>query len=229
VQKPATATEPPLVTYRIYVDLAADHKLQMVFGHETHALKIRTSTSFFNDLVNGVEVADRLPADRLNTFPLALDSWITMGAASNKDIGVPREFDTDGSVLECPPYASYDPGSTGPRPTPLCIADGLVKASEVKEVVPFNFSTSYLGAIRGSELATTNGAWAVLGGIKGATAENIVLIAQLSTTGELAFELNLQIATPDNKIVRYVASDPAEGEILFEGLTHGPSMRSARP
>jgi sugar lactone lactonase YvrE len=121
-----TATDPALTTYRIYVDLAPGYRLQMVYGDKMHQLKINTTTEFFNDTEHGDNFGNRINADRLNTWPLALDSWLTIGAASDRHMGVPRELDTDGSVLECPPYAEANtlkPSATQHPLKPLCIVD----------------------------------------------------------------------------------------------------------
>jgi hypothetical protein len=161
----------------------------------------------------------------LNTYPLALDTWLTLGAASGDHKGVPKELDTDGSVLECPPYtdqqvlSAKDPGKDQGRP--ICIADGLQADTAIKEVINFKFDSGYLHKVRGNLLETTDGAWAVLGGMKGTTPENMVLIAQVTTTGKLHFKLNVQLGDPSHKPVKYVASDPQEGEVLFEGLNFG--------
>lgn len=210
----------PLTTYRIYVDLAPGQQLQMVYGDEHHPLWIRTTTTFFNDTTNGEAFADRINADRLGRFPLALDSWLSLGAASSAHIGVPLADDHDGSVLECPPYAGAN-GLDGVQHTPICVADGLQRDSTLKEVTPFNFTPGCLGRSDCAEVATNNGAWAVLGGVKSATEANMFLVAQLSTTGTLSFQLNFQVAGPDRKPVKYVASDAAEGEVLFTGSSFG--------
>lgn len=201
-----------LTTYRIFIDLAPGYRLQMVYGDERHPLWIRTTT-FFNDTVNGAAFADRIDADRLGRHPLALDSWLTLGDASSAHKGIPLRLDTDGSVLECPPYGipGSVPDAAGSRP--LCIADGLVRDTAVKDITPFNLDPACLDKARGAEVATTNGAWAVLGRMDGPVEENILLIAQLSTTGTLSFHLNLQLATPQGMPVKYVADDPAEGEV----------------
>lgn len=207
----------PLITYRIYIDLAPGYTLQMVYGDVHHLLRINTTTDLFNDITNGARYGYQIPADALGHFPLALDSWLTIGAASDHHIAVPKDLDPDGSILECPPYAQVDPlrqetsGTTAS--TPICIVDGLRADTVKREVVDFKFSTSYLDRIRGSELSSNNGAWAVLGGVAGATPENMVLIAQLTTTGELSFELNLQLGDPDHIPVKYVAHDAATGEV----------------
>ena len=205
------------------MDVAADHQLQVVYGAEHHALEITTTTEFHNDHENGTKYGDQVNADRLNNFPLAIDSWLTMGAASDHHVGVPQALDTDGSILECPPYSKdhSDPVNTMYRTVPLCVRDGLLARDRIPEVVNFRMDPSYLHRIRGSTLRTIDGAWAVLGGTNGFTERNTILIAQLSTTGELSFQLNLQIRTPDGEVVNYVAKDPIADEIQYPGLSHG--------
>ncbi|HEX2618159.1 MAG TPA: hypothetical protein VHL57_11495 [Flavobacteriales bacterium] len=206
-----------LVTYRIFVDLAPGYELQMVYGDARNQLDIATTTDFFNDEKNGARFAHQVRTTQLNTFPCAIDSWLTMNAASDGHVGLPRAWDDDGSVLECPPYAGY--GLMPVDVKPLCAADGLLQRDSVPDVVNFRMDPGYLGDVRGSELHTMDGAWAVLGGVKGVTDRNVCLIAQLTTTGELSYHLNLQLRTPDRKVVRYVSTE-ARGtdEVLFPGL-----------
>ena len=224
VQPSDVTGEPPLTTYRIFVDLAPDHELQMVYGDDKHQLRIHTTTAFHNDTLNGAKYAHQVDADRLNTSLLALDSWLTIGAASDQHMAVPRAMDTDGSILECPPYPARKGKKDGGRtyiPAPLCSSDGLMPYPEIREVVNFNFASGYLGKVKGNLLETTNGAWAVLGGKAGVTENNLLLIAQISTTGALSYLLNVQIETPEHEPVKYVARDPGPDEVLFEGLAYG--------
>jgi len=211
----------PLVTYRIYIDLAPGHELQMVYGDTRNELEIATDASFFNDQVNGAAYGHRLRVAALDLAPAALDSWLTPGAASDGHWGVPRHLDPDGSVLHCPPYADRQQlGALRSLATaPLCASDGLVARDSVRDVVEFRMSTSYLDRASGPVLHTMDGAWAVLGGTPGITEENVVLIAQLTTTGDLRYRLNVQVRTPDKRVVRYV-STRAEGpdEVLFPQL-----------
>jgi hypothetical protein len=106
---------PPLATYRIFIDLAEGYELQMVYGDERNQLELSTTTTFFNDTSNGAAFGDRIDADRLDLYPLALDSWLTIGAASPairtcpscpvRPMGIdpPRAFARDGSLLPCAP------------------------------------------------------------------------------------------------------------------------------
>lgn len=201
-----------LTTYRIYVDLAPEHTLQMVFGSDKHPLRIESTEELFNDTLNGSKYGDRIDADRLDEGYTALDSWVTINAASDAHAGVPLDRDTDGSVLRSKRY----------RKSPLARTDGLVPA-DVKQVVDFKMQPGYLGNIRGTTILCVDCAWSVLGGTKGVTEGNLVLIAQITTSGKLSYELNLQVGKPGGGFIRYVAGDPQEGEIHHPSLERRPA------
>ena len=200
-----------LTTYRIWIDLAEHHSLQMVFGSVDHPLRIETTTEFFNDTVHGVKYADRLDADLLDQWPLAYDSWLTVSAASDKHHAVPLDSDADGSVLRAKKHGKL-----------LRSRDGL-KAADVKQVVDFKMDPGYLGNIRGGTILCTDCAWSVLGGIMGATPENKVLIAQISTTGVLSYELNVHVGKQGGGFLRYVGVNPQGDEVLHEALRKLPA------
>jgi hypothetical protein len=205
--------EDTLKTYRIFVDMQPGYTMQMVYGTEHQQLEIGTTTTFYNDPGQSVRFADQLPADRLNESTVALDSWLTVGAASSAHVGVPKHLDRDGSVVKCPPYAK-----TRDRSMSICKRDGLMVVDSVLQVVNFRLDPGYLGTIPGQVLHTMDGAWAVLGGTRGATAENMVLIAQLSTTGVLSYQLNLQLGAPDGSFIRFVHTSAAPSEVLLPSL-----------
>jgi hypothetical protein len=211
----------PLVTYRIFIDLAPGHELQMVYGDARNELEIATSASFFNDQVNGAAYGHRLRGSALDLSPAALDSWLTIGAASDGHWGVPRQLDPDGSVLHCPPYPDRTQLSTlrAVATAPLCTSDGLIARDSVRDVVEFRMSTAYLDRSSGAVLHTMDGAWAVLGGTPGITDANVVLVGQFTTSGDLRYRLNVQVRTPDKRVVRYVSTQ-ADGpdEVLFPQL-----------
>ncbi|MBL7963111.1 MAG: hypothetical protein JNM31_04615 [Flavobacteriales bacterium] len=219
-----TGSGSALMTYRIYVDLAPGHQLEMVYGDEAHELMIRTTTDFFNS-TDPAKFGSEVHGDRLDVGYNALDTYITVGAASDRHWGIPRNMDRDGSVLHCPPYPSHPILMHAGRPVrmePLCVNDGLLAADTIKDVVNFLFASSYLSHIRGSVLHTINGAWAVLGGTRGPTDENIILLAQLTTTGVLSFRMNLQIGTPDGRSLKFVSdANVKDGEIHHPDLFHG--------
>ncbi|MFZ4707852.1 MAG: hypothetical protein ACOYMF_17755, partial [Bacteroidales bacterium] len=87
------------ITYRIFIDLKPGYSLQTVYGSPTHELFLKTSTIFFNDKECYAETGFNIDAKKLQKGTVALDSWITMGAASRLHTGIPRSEDKDGSML----------------------------------------------------------------------------------------------------------------------------------
>lgn len=222
--RPSTvAGGPDLTTYRIYVDLAEGYELQMVYGDQHHSMRIETTTEFFNSAKRSVKYGDRVDISALSDADAALDSWLTIGAIGRHHMGVPRALDTDGSVLDDPAPAAS--AFNAHENHPLYPSDGMIEVPAAIEIVNFKHEPGYLGESRGSLVETSDGAWAVLGGMRGATDMNICLLAQVSTTGTLSFKLNLQIKTPDHGPVKYVAANAREGEVLYEGLAHGSRAR----
>lgn len=196
----------PLVTYRIYIDLEEGHILQSVYGDTHHMLTIGTSTAFYNDTLHGVVFGERIDPMKLSSGPGALDSWFAFGFCSAQHKAVPLHLDPDGSILPCPPRKCMKKKSGEPTPsTHFCERDGMVTAERVPETVKVDLTTGYLDQARGGLVESNNCAWGVLGGVKGATQENMVLIAQLTTDGELHYALNLQVRTPQGGIIRCTA------------------------
>jgi hypothetical protein len=194
------------VTYRIYVDLKPGYVLQAVFGSDKHPLKIETSTEFFNNTSYGATKGDFIDDKKLNENTVALDSWLTLGAATRSHNGILRTEDQDGSIIKKPGLKN---------------ADGLFE-SEIKSAISFgtiNFDSFY-GKKKVSSVSSTNGSWAVYGGVKGPTEENKILIAQLTTDGKLSFDLNIQIGKPNNGgPIQFVAHNQVDKEIKFDGLS----------
>jgi len=192
------------ITYRIYIGMKSGYKLQMVYGSPTHDLVIKTTTKFFNDHICRAETGFNIDMKQINKADVALDSWITLGAAARGFTGIPLSEDTTWSWIS--------------RPT-LSKKDGFTKWT-LPNFIPYNIDLGFFGA---NDTATTfytnNGGWAALGGVNGPTSTNRVLIAQLTTNGKLSFELNVQIGTPTGGYVKFVAKNPKESEMKFDGLT----------
>ena len=196
------------VTYRIFIDMKPGYSLQLVYGNKDHELVIETSTTFFNNQECRAETGFNIDAKQLHTGTFALDSWITMGAASRLHTGIPRAEDNDGFSFIT-------------NRNSLNKIDGLTKG-----VLPnfqiFNLEMKFFGTDRNaSKFQTNNGGWAALGlGVKGPTPENRVLIAQLTTNGNLSFKLNVQIGTPTGGYVKFVADNPVGSEMKFDSLIY---------
>lgn len=193
------------ITYRIYIDMNPGYSLQMVYGSPKHELYIKTSTTFFNNLECLASTGFNIDARLINKNTIALDSWITMGAATRLQTGILKSEDKDGSLMN--------------RPA-LFKADGLTKGV-LPYFMPFNIDLNFFKDNQhASCFSTKNGAWSAPGGVKGPTDENKVLVAQLTTNGKLSFQLNIQIGTPSKGFIQFVASNPEGSEIQFNGLTY---------
>ena len=189
-------------TYRIYLDLAPNTKVETVYGSPNHELRIETSTLFFNNEDRGELSGNLIGDNRLDDNTVALDSWVTIGAASESHFGVLKTEDTDGSIVG---GVNNDGGSAGiaegllanndpAAGIPLTTADGLIEGTVPSvQLIADNVSVFdvFDNVNDGPVFSTNNGAWAVLGGCEGPTAENRVLSAQITTTGELSFSLNV--------------------------------------
>ncbi|MFI5150998.1 MAG: hypothetical protein ACHQRM_14780 [Bacteroidia bacterium] len=204
--------DPGSTTYRIYVDLKQGYSLQVVYGTAKHELRLQTSTRFYNSTDVGAMIGYNVSTKKINKGNNALDSYITINSASNNHAGILLQEDTDGSILTKPAFQK---------------ADGLTNGN-LPVIKPFNISFAcFRDPVNANLFSTTNGGWAAISGIisgaKGPTPENKILIAQLTTTGKLSFELNLQVGTPSGGTVNYVARNPEGAELYFEGLTRKES------
>jgi hypothetical protein len=192
------------VVYRIYIDLKPGYFLQTVYGNEKHELFLKTSTTFFNNLYCNAITGYNISQKEINENTVALDSWITLGAASRLHTGILRSEDQDGSILNRPEFGKTDGLTNGILPT----------------FKQFNLDLNFFNDRKNASVfSTSNGGWAALEGVKGPTSENRILIAQLTTNGKLSFQLNIQIGTPTKGSLLFVANNPEGSEILNKCLT----------
>lgn len=195
------------ITYRIFVDLKPGYSLQALYGAPGHPLKFQTSSYFYNHPDFGAVTGDLIHQKLLNQPGVALDSWLTIGAASLDHLGVLLEDDSDGSVL------SYDR---------FVDKDGIMK-SDIPQVFGYNLDMQPFDAegIQQSKFFADNAALAVLSGFGDKTPGNRILVAQLTTDGQLSFEMNIQVGKSDcGEVENYVARNPAENEIQHPDLVY---------
>jgi hypothetical protein len=195
------------VTYRIYVDLKPGYNLQAVYGVSKHQMFLKTTTKFFNNR-EGAPSADKIMDKRINDNTVALDSWVTIGIATEKRFGILKAEDKDTSII---------------KRKGLDKADGLYLAGQTQKLLLFGLDLAFFENEKdASYFHSENGSWASIGGGKAQgkmKEENKILIAQLTTTGKLSFELNLQVGTPGGTTIQYVAKNPTGKEIEFKQLT----------
>ena len=225
-------------TYRVFIDLGPGRGLRALYGSSTHPLSIGTTTGFFNHADRGRTFGHQINNGALDEGTTALDSWLSMGAASNQRRGIQKADDVDGSIVG----GSQNDGGSAAIPggllvnddptagTPLTERDGLMVLGD-QPALPPTFISS------GDDITTTFGDTHSTGGLHsgdvrvacstpgmhGDETDNIILVAQLTTTGELSFQLNVEIERPDGSVRRYVATDTAlAGDETPFGLLNWP-------
>lgn len=209
-------------TYRVFLDLCADCALRAIYGDTAHALEIASTAPFFNHYNRGKSFGHMVNNASLHQGSAGLDSWLSFRAASNARFGILKENDPNGNEIAGPEndlglLANTEAGIG----IPLTTADGLV--TDTTSAVPPGFFPIGIGldTVFGDSARVTSfvSDSTIIGcstpGVKGVTAENVLLIAQLTTAGELAFHLNVEIEKGDGAVVRYVATDT----LLYQGET----------
>ncbi len=218
-------------TFRIFIDLAPGSKLKKIYGDSNHPLVFSSTESFFNNKADGQSFAKDFSKNRLQENTVALDSWLTLGQTTRLGaktyFGILKSDDTDGSFIG---GMNNDGGSAG-IPTglltnadayagiPLTIADGLDTMNNVPlSWADYGFldnisgvdSTIFGSVITRNEFISYN-AGLQNSGVQGIdSVKNQVLVAQLTTTGDISFELNLEVEEiygGSTRIVKYVANN----------------------
>ncbi|MFI5219701.1 MAG: T9SS type A sorting domain-containing protein [Bacteroidia bacterium] len=208
-------------TYRVFVDMLPGYKFQAAYGLPGHELRIKTTTTFFNNEDRGATTPAFTKTQAAGNTVM-LDSWFSVGAACTGNFGVLKTEDNGvanvvnaNGILQ-----NNDPGAG----IPLTTQDGFLAGAP--EAVTFvGLSAGDLSVFdnvsgAGNLFTTTNGSIASLVGSTGPTSTNRVLIAQLTTNGCLSFELNIQIGTPTGGVQNYVARNPSGNEILLPALLY---------
>ncbi|MEO8588936.1 MAG: T9SS type A sorting domain-containing protein [Flavobacteriales bacterium] len=217
-------------TYRVFIDLCDSCALRAIYGDVNHPLIISSTAPFFNNLDRGKSFGHEISNSALDENTVALDSWLSMGAASNQRFGVLKVEDTDGSIVG----GSNNDGGSAMIPNglvanedpdagvPITTQDGLIPLGG-GAVIPPNFNvqglspaTVFADSTLGSVLYSIDTRMGCsTPGVVGPTPENKILIAQFTTAGELSFCLNVEVEKPDGSVIHYVASD----SVLLAGET----------
>jgi hypothetical protein len=234
-------------TYRIFIDLAPGSVLKNIYGDVNHPFKITSTEVFFNNILDGQTFAKDFIKNRYTENTVALDSWLTLGQTTKKqgsitNFGVLKSQDNDGSFIG---GINNDGGSalivngllTNADPLcgiPLTIADGMDTMTEqptnwihtgILDFSTGNDSTIFGSISPQSEFIRTQ-FYLANSGVSGVIPDsNQVIIAQLTTKGDLSFELNLEVERIINgvpTIVKYVAKDTLlqNGEVFSPYLTY---------
>lgn len=210
-------------TWRVFIDLCEGCGLRAVYGDQYHPLSIASTAPFFNHADRGRAFGHQLNNTALGEGSVALDSYLSLGRGSTQRLGILKSDDPNGSAIG---GSNNDQGllvnSTADMGLPLTQADGLVPLGGASSTPPgFLLSGDDPASLFGDEtsgaaftsdnfrISTTNP------GVSGPTADNRILIAQLTTAGELTFQLNVEVQRPDGAVVKYVST----GDTLLPGET----------
>ncbi len=222
------------VTYRIYVDLKPGFRFQAAYGSPEHELFIESTAPIFNHADAGTTNGHIFPERAIKKDVGLLDSWLSVGGASENHWGVLLSNDSlahDASV-------TFQEGfflnkSKGNKYT-LRERNGLYRVGESPFPTFFQIDSSLMvlgSAIKGNKFSVKNGAWAAMGkgsvGIDSLTT-NTVLIAQITTAGDLKFELNLLIGAPNGTSQKYVAKNPTFGEWVHPDLIFDSTKKKSK-
>jgi hypothetical protein len=212
-------------TYRIYVDMAPGCHFIAAYGAPGHPLQISSTELIYNHPEYGAEHPLRIPERTYKKNITPLDSWITIGPAGENYMGVLKLEDT---LKEFGTVVSFEKdflmSNKNEMGYPLQERDGFLPSANIPNITLFGIDTN-LNVLRGSTIGQSfrveNGAWACMGeGVSGVDSlgSNTILIAQITTKGELTYELNLMLRKADGSVVNYVAKDPIENEVIHKSL-----------
>ena len=227
-------------TYRIYLDLLPGTRVKKIYGDQNHPLIFSSTENFFNNKVDGQTFGKEFSKNRLQENTVALDSWLTLGQTTRNAAvtysGVLKVNDSNGSFI----------GGTNNDGGSEAIADGLLSNNAIELGIPltekdgmdtaqnvpgswadYGFidiitdidSTIFGSVISGNNFNSRN-AGLLNSGVTGIDSLlNHVLVAQLTTKGEISFELNIEVEIPQQigfQTIKYVANDSilSEGEVL---------------
>ena len=228
-------------TYRIYVDLPQGSKLLKIYGDKNHEFSIKSTKPFFNNKADGQTFGKDIAQSRYQNNTVALDSWLTLGQTAktipgSNYFGILKKDDKDGSFVG----GKNNDGGSMKLPfgllknvnknagLPLTIADGITTSANtpsswqdygIKDFTTKDDSTIFGSLKIGNQFKSRNFALTNSGTIGVDTIKNQILIAQVTTEGEISFSLNLEVLELINGIptkVQYVSND----SILLKDTEH---------
>lgn len=240
--------DPGTNTYRVFVELESGSKLRAIYADANHPLKIESTQPIYNnvDRPNAV-FGYQMNKNWFDDNPtIALDSWLTLGVgafqSTTQYMGVLKNDDTDGSFIG----GSNNFGGTAlvpggilnnndPNASPaLTTSDGLIAdTTSLSQWVDVGFKdlsgsdTTVFGVLNTGSFFVSNACRLQQNGSVAPKAGNKVLVAQITTKGDLSFQLNVEVEEPTatgSVVVKYVADNTniQPGEILSPYLTYPP-------
>ena len=218
--------QPGEITYRVYLDLAPGSKVVEVFADENHPFDISSSRRFFNHQWGKVCSYD-IPLSDYSDNTTALDTYMTIGkiAKNQARFAVPKSQDTDSTRI------AGNQNSDGllinndiQAGIPLTDSDGFMPDNS-QTIVDDSFyrlniaeedSSIFSQYALDSTFYSNNFRLIYNSGVAGVNANsNHVLIAQLTTLGDITMKLNAVIRTADGQDLQYVSTDTITAPNMF--------------
>lgn len=234
-------------TYRVFVDLCDGCKLLGMFGDENHLFQIESTEPFFNNDL-GQSFAHEIGQNFLNISTIGIDSYLSMGATSDSKLAVLKNADPDGTIWSNGTSTGLLINSDPEIGAPLTEQDGMVNLPDsLNSTVPPGFTVqpleqdaeAYVDAVFGTETDSSFFSSSYFEsltirsnqGMFGSGESNQILLAQLTTAGELSFQFNLILFVPGEGQVRVVASDEnlQPGEVVSAFLKYPPECGCTDP
>ena len=220
------------ITYRVYVQLDSGYKVRKIYGTACHPLKVASTANFFNCVDRSAFFGYGVKKQYFSGTPmLPLDSWFTIGKCAVGSginppsyVGVYKPDDTDGSLIGGSHSSGFITNNDTAAHIPVDTADGMMISTEhFSNWVDNGFNNSGLPAsgldttvfgdsLVGSKFYSTYAYLQENQGVAGEAASgHKVLVGQFTTTGELTFELNLEVwdstgGTNNGHLLNFVAS-----------------------
>ena len=221
---------PGTTTYRLFLELESNARVKQIFGDDRHPFHVGSTLPFFNNIAQGKSFGKDFTKASLSENTVALDTYLTLGQVAKQGAKVyfalPKIMDTDGSFVG---GNNNDGGSTGGAGLlsaqnvlagiPLTISDGndtlsmgtlTWSTSGVQDVITGE-DTTIFGLSTNTDFISSGFYLASSSAIRGIDLDsNRVMIAQLTTAGELTFDLNIELEVWENgqwNSVTYVSKD----------------------
>lgn len=229
-----TPIEEGSVTYRVFLKLAPGSSLLEIFGDENHPFRVESTQAFFNHRYGVTYGYLARRADYEDTF--ALDTYLTLGqvaeSSTKRFFGVPKPQDRDGSFV----WQVYNDTDTLVNLRPN---DGIDTLNLfVDDFQDYNGpssngnDTTIFGSHYVESVYASNSIILQCSGVHGVIRDsNYVMIAQLTTLGDISLQINAVIRTADGQDLRYVSTDTitAPNMVFLADLNYPPACGCTDP
>ncbi|MBE0641658.1 MAG: hypothetical protein IH599_06445, partial [Bacteroidales bacterium] len=181
------------VTYRVFLDLEDGYLLKSLFGSTGHPLYIASTDNFYNNIERPSAYFGYLMRTSWYGYNpiLALDSWLTLGLATRDHMGIPKELDTDSSLIG----GGFNTGGSAGVPggllvnddslagIPITIADGLMPHGQnltqwfsggFTDIISGLDTTAFGPLKQDTVFRTTNAILQQTSGVRGSDPDNLV-------------------------------------------------------